>query len=152
MKKFSTNWKGSKKSKKQRKYTANAPLHLKKKLLSANLAKNLREKYKKRNVELRKGDSVKIMRGKFKGKTGKVTSVKTNLLKIYIEGIQKKKQDGSMVDVPLKASNLQITELNTDDKKRFGTPKAEPSKEKTETPKKERKPETKEDKKMEKKK
>jgi len=40
-------------------------------------------------------------------------------LKVYIEEIQIKKTDGSKTNVPLKASNLQIIELNLDDKKRF---------------------------------
>jgi len=118
-KQFSTKWKASKQPRKQRKYLANAPLHLKKKMLSANLSKPLREKHKTRNVEVRKGDKVLIMRGKFKKKQGKITEVKTKLLKVYIEGMQTKKTDGSKVNVPFKASNLQIVELNLDDKKRF---------------------------------
>jgi len=88
-------------------------------MLSVNLAKPLREKYKIRNIEVRKGDKVKIMRGKDKKKSGKVIEVKTKLLKVYIEGMQKKKTDGSKVNIPFKASNLQIVELNLDDKKRF---------------------------------
>ena len=117
--KFSTKWKSSKQPRKQRKYLANAPLHLKRKMLSVNLSKPLREKHKTRNIEVRKGDKVKIMRGGFKKKQGKIIEVKTKLLKIYIEGMQKKKTDGSKVNVPFKASNLQIVELNLDDKKRF---------------------------------
>ena len=119
MKTFSKEWSSSKKPKKQRKFRANAPIHIKKNNLSTNLSKELRDKYKTRNVVIRKGDKVKILRGKYKGKTGKVTTVKVKLEKIYIEGIQTKKQDGSMVDVFQRASNLQITELNTDDKRRF---------------------------------
>ena len=69
-KKFSKKWKASGKARKQRKYVANAPLHIKKKFLSANLSKELRKKYG-RSLQIRKGDSVKVMRGKFKGKTGK---------------------------------------------------------------------------------
>ena len=117
--KFSTSWKASKQPRKQRKFIANAPLHLKRKMLSSNLSKPLREKHKIRNIELRKGDKVLIMRGKFKKKQGKVIEIKTKLLKVYIEGIQIKKTDGSKVNVPLKASNLQIVELNLDDKKRM---------------------------------
>jgi len=117
--KFSTTWKSSKQPRKQRKYIANAPLHIKRKMLSANLSKPLREKHKTRNIEVRKGDKVKIMRGKFKKKQGKVTEVKTKLLKVYIEGIQIKKTDGSKVNVALKASNLQIVELNLEDRKRI---------------------------------
>jgi len=39
--KFSTTWKASKQPRKQRKYSANAPLHIKRKMLSANLSKTL---------------------------------------------------------------------------------------------------------------
>ena len=116
---FSKNWKSSKQPRKQRKYLAKAPLHIKKKQLSTNLSKELRQKYKTRNIELRKGDKVKIMRGKYKGKSGKINSVKIKMLKVYIEGIQIKKLDGSKAMVPLKPSNLQIIELYADDKKRF---------------------------------
>jgi large subunit ribosomal protein L24 len=117
--KFSTAWKASSQPRKQRKYLANAPLHLKRKFLSVNLAKELREKHNRRNIEVRKGDKVKIMRGANRGKSGKVTDVKTKMLKIYIEGMQKKKTDGSKVSIPFRASNLQIIELNLDDKKRI---------------------------------
>jgi large subunit ribosomal protein L24 len=117
--KFSKKWKASKQPRKQRKYSANAPLHIKRKMLSVNLAKPLREKFKARNVEVRKGDKVKIMKGKFKKKTGKIIEVKIKQGKVYVEGIQVKKQDGSRANVPLKPSNLQITELNLEDKRRF---------------------------------
>ena len=117
--KFSKSWKASKQPRKQRKYIANAPLHIKRKLLSANLSKELRKKHNKRNIPVIKGDIVKIMRGKFKNKKGKIIKVKIKALKIMIEGIQVKKQDGSKVNVPLRASNLQIIELNLEDKKRL---------------------------------
>ena len=117
--KFSTKWKASKQPRKQRKYLAKAPLHLRKKFLSVNLSKDLRKKYSKRNIPLRKGDVVKIMRGKFKKKQGKVTEIRKMTGKIYIESIQTKKQDGSKVNVPMRASNLQIIELNLEDRKRM---------------------------------
>jgi large subunit ribosomal protein L24 len=118
-KEFSKAWKASSKQRKQRKYLAKAPLHIKRKQLSVNLLKELREKYGKRNIVVRKDDKVKVMRGKFKGKTGKVLEVITKRLKIYVEGMQAKKQDGSKVNVPLRPSNLQIIELNLSDKKRI---------------------------------
>ena len=148
-KKFSTAWKASKQPRKQRKYKANAPLHLRKKVLSVSLSKDLKKKYGIRNIPLRKEDMIKVLRGKFKKKQGKVKSIKLKLEKIYIEGIQTKKNDGSKVDVPLRASNLQIIELNTDDKRRMKrievvkdkkqeskekTPKVEKEKVKVKTP------------------
>ena len=119
-KKFSTIWKASKQPRKQRKYAANAPLHLKKKFVSVNLSKDLRKKHGKRNIPVRKGDVVKVMRGKFKKKQGKVTEVKLKISKVVVEGIQIKKTDGSKVNVKMQPSNLQIVTLNLDDKKRIG--------------------------------
>jgi large subunit ribosomal protein L24 len=110
--KFSTKWKASKRPSKQRKYIANAPLHIKAKFVNVNLSKPLREKLKKRHVQIRKDDKVKIMKGKFKGKEGKVLNVSVKYAKVAIEGINVKKMDGSQANVPLKPSNLQIIELS----------------------------------------
>ena len=117
-KKFSKSWIGSKQPRKQRKYLANAPLHLKKKMICANLSKALREKFGKRSSPLRKNDEVKIMRGKFKGKRGKVLRVMLKMQMIEVEGAQVKKMDGSKVNIKLNPSNVQIMEMNVDDKKR----------------------------------
>ena len=118
-KKFSTKWKSSKQPRKQRKYRANAPLHIKKKFVSVNLSRELRKKHNKRNIPVVKGDVVKIMKGKFKKKQGKITGVKLKKSKVSIEGIQVKKMDGSKVNVMLQPSNLQIIELNLEDSKRM---------------------------------
>jgi len=117
--KFSKSWKASKQVRKQRKYKANAPLHIKRKLLSVNLSKDLREKHGRRNISVIKNDIVKVLRGKYKEKQGKIIEVYTKKTMLAIEGIQVKKQDGSKVNVKLKPSNLQIIELNLDDKKRM---------------------------------
>ena len=117
-KKYSNSWKGSKQPRKQRKYRANAPLHTRHKMASANLSKELRKEYSKRNFPIRKGDSVRIMRGEFRGKTGKVAEVNMKKLKILVEGINRTKKDGVKVGVLFDISNLQIKELNLADKKR----------------------------------
>ncbi len=117
-KKFSKKWKKSKQGRKKRKYLANAPLHIKHKLISSNLSKELRKKYGKRSFPIRKGDEVKIMRGEFKGKKGKVNMVDKKNLKVSVEGIQRKKKDGGKVNVHFDASKLQIQTLNLEDKKR----------------------------------
>lgn len=128
---MNTSWQASKRPGKQRKYRANAGLHLRKKFIVSTLSKELRKKYGKRNVPIRKGDVVKIMRGKFRKKTGKVIRVDIKRLIAEVEGIQIKKQDGSKVNVRFNPSVLQITQLNTDDKKR-NIPKKELN-QKTET-------------------
>src|SRR3989338_8553214 len=95
---FSTKWKESKQPRKQRKYRANAPLHIRKRFMSVSLVKDLRKKHGKRNLPVVKGDTVKIIKGKFKGKQGKVSEVKLKTGKIFVEGIQGKKLDGSKVN------------------------------------------------------
>ena len=136
--KFSISWKNSKLPRKQRKYIANAPLHIKRKLLSVNLSKDLRKKHNKRNIEVRKGDVVKITRGKFKKRQGKITKIKTKFLKVYIEGLQLKKREGSKSDIPFQPSNLQIIELILDDKKRLNSIVRKESKDKNELNKKDK--------------
>lgn len=118
MKKWSKSWKASKKPRKQRKYTFNLKLHIRRYLLSALLSRELREKYGRRNIPVRSGDKVKVLRGQFKKKTGKVSSVDLKKTKLYIEGIENIKKDGSKAPYPIHASNVMITEMELDDKKR----------------------------------
>lgn len=118
MKRWTKSWKSSKKPRKQRKYVFNLPLHIRKILLSALLSKELRKKYSRRNIPIRAGDKVKIMRGQFKKKTGKISGVDLRGVKLHIEGIEHVKKDGSKVHYPIHPSNVMITELNLDDRKR----------------------------------
>lgn len=137
--KFSTHWKASSQPRKQRKYRANAPLHLRKEFVSINLSKELRKKIGKRNLPAKKGDKVKIFIGKFKGKTGKILSIDLKTSKIIVEEMQVKKQDGSKANVKLQPSNLQIIEMadRKTKNKKTENKKEEKTNEKTETTKKE---------------
>nr|AJS13019.1 large subunit ribosomal protein L24 [uncultured archaeon] len=118
MAQFSKSWRKSIQPRKQRKYTYNAPLHLMHKFMGSHLSAELRKKYGKRSLPLRKGDTVKVMRGKFKGKTGKVDRINLKMRKVYVQGIDLEKKDGSKVFYPLHPSKLMITTLEIDDKKR----------------------------------
>lgn len=126
-KEFSTKWKSSRQPRKQRKYLANAPLHAMHKFLSANLSKPLREKYGKRNLPLRKGDEVLVMRGAFRKKKAKVVSVDLKNTRAALENIQRTKKDGSKVNVFFHPSTLQIQVLNLDDKERLAAVNRKPS-------------------------
>jgi large subunit ribosomal protein L24 len=120
-KKFSTSWKASKRPSKQRNYRKNAPLHIKHKFLGTHLSKELRQKYHKRSIEVVVGDKVKIMRGQFKKREGKVEKTDIKKSVVYITGIELTKKDGSKTLYPVNPSNLMITELNLNDKKRKET-------------------------------
>lgn len=110
----------SKKPGKQRKWRANAPLHRKRKMVSALLSKELREKYGRRSLPVRKGDKVKIMRGDSKAASGEVTRVDLKFCRIYVEGVTVKKADGTAVERALDSSNVQLVDLSLEDKKRRG--------------------------------
>jgi large subunit ribosomal protein L24 len=117
-KKFVKSWIRSRQPRKQRKYRANAPKHIRHKFLGAKLSKELREKYAKKTIPVRRGDSVRVARGQFKGKNGKVEEVDLKKSKIYIAGIEVIKKEGTKTRYAIHASNVIITGLNIDDKKR----------------------------------
>lgn len=117
--KFSRKWKASRQKRKQRKYLFRSPLHIRHKIMSCNLSKELRKKYGRRSFPLRKNDLVKITRGKFKNKKGKISNVDLKKLRVSIEGIQRQKRDGTKINIYFSPSKLQIQELNLEDKKRI---------------------------------
>ena len=117
-KKFSRAWIRSKQARKQRKYRYNAPLHIKQKFVHAHLSKELRKKYKTRALGLKTGDKVRIARGQFKKKTGVVDKIDLKKSKVFVRGIEVIRKDGTKVFFPLEPSNLIITEINIDDRKR----------------------------------
>lgn len=116
---FSTSWLSSSQVRKQRKYRHNAPLHVRHKFLSAQLSKDLRKKYGKRSLPLRKGDEVLVMRGQFKKKKAKVISLDLASSRVTLEGLQRSKRDGTKIAVPINARALQIQTLVLEDKERI---------------------------------
>nr|AJS11853.1 50S ribosomal protein L24P [uncultured archaeon]AJS12349.1 50S ribosomal protein L24P [uncultured archaeon] len=115
-KRFSSKWKSSKQQRKQRKYRYNAPLHIKHKFVHAHLSKELRKKYQRRSLGLKKGDKISVVRGQFKGHKGTVDKIDLKKTRVYVTGIDLTKKDGSKTTFPIHPSNLIINELNLDDK------------------------------------
>ncbi len=118
-KEFSKSWKGSKQPRKQRKYRANAPLHIRHKFLSAQLSKDLKKKYGKSSLPLRAGDEVLVMRGSFAKKKAKIVSVDMTRTRVTLENVMRSKKDGTKIKVYFHPSNLQIQHIGSEDKKRL---------------------------------
>jgi len=93
----------------------NSPNHKKRKFISAPLSPNLRVEYGTRSMPVRVNDTVSITKGDRKLAEGRVLRVNTKDLKIYIEGVTRTRQDGSTVQIPIRAENVMITRLNLDD-------------------------------------
>ncbi len=110
----------SSKPRKQRKERFNADLHIAQHFAHAHISKELRQKLgiKARSMQLRTGDTVKVMAGAMKGKTGKVHRIMLKESKAEIEGITRKNARGKEVYVPISISNLYITDLDLTDKLR----------------------------------
>jgi large subunit ribosomal protein L24 len=109
----------SKSPRKQRKRLYNAKLHTKQNMVAGHLSKELRERYNKRSITLRTGDTVEVMRGSHKSKKGKIVNVDISKMKVNVEGITIKRKDGGEVPVSFNASNLKVIDLYKDDEKRF---------------------------------
>ena len=90
--------------------------HTRSKQLGATLSKELREKYGSRSTRVIEGDTVRVMRGEFKGIDGKVTHVSTEKNAVAIEGIKREKLKGGNIDLYIHTSNVMITGLNLEDK------------------------------------
>ena len=89
------------------------------KQISTTMSKDLRKKYSRRSIRIMINDTVKVMRGEYKGLTGKVAKISTESNSIAIEGNKKEKLKGEKIDVYIHSTNTIITSLNTDDKWRL---------------------------------
>ncbi|HEY8110039.1 MAG TPA: 50S ribosomal protein L24 [Candidatus Nitrosotenuis sp.] len=89
---------------------------VKSKQLASHLSKELRKKYGKRSIRIIEGDTIRVLRGEFRGVTGKITSVSTPKNGVSVEGVKKEKLKGGNLDVFIHPSNLIVTDINTEDK------------------------------------
>jgi len=110
-----------------------ASFHTRSKQLGSQLSEDLRKKYGKKSVRVIKGDSIKIVRGEFKGVDGKISKVLTKKNSVSVEGVKKEKTKGEKFDVYIHTSNLLVTDLNTDDKWRIAKLEGKKANEKPKT-------------------
>ncbi|XP_046947041.1 60S ribosomal protein L26-like 1 isoform X1 [Lynx rufus] len=100
---------------KNRKRHFNAPSHVRRKIMSSPLSKELRQKYNVRSMPIRKDDEVQVVRGHYKGQQiGKVVQVYRKKYVIYIERVQREKANGTTVHVGIHPSKVVITRLKLD--------------------------------------
>ena len=106
-------------SKMRNKMIYRATFQTRSKQLGSALSKELHKKYGKRSVRVNEGDSIKIVRGEFKGVDGKIAKVSPQKNSVTIEGVKKEKTKGEKFDVYIHTSNLLVTSLNTENKWRI---------------------------------
>ena len=107
----------SSKARNQRKMRANAPAHIKRKMLSSHLSADLQKEYGKRSARVCLGDTVMVLRGgeDIRGVEGKVIGVMTDEGRITIEGVTINQADNTAVARPIHGCKGVITKVNLDD-------------------------------------
>ncbi|GJE87167.1 60S ribosomal protein L26 [Phanerochaete sordida] len=103
---------------KSRKAHFAAPSSVRRKIMSSALSKELRGKHNTRSLPIRKDDEVRIVRGKYKGREGKVTQVYRKKWVIHVERVQRDKSNGSSVPIGIHPSNVVITTIKLDKDRR----------------------------------
>jgi large subunit ribosomal protein L24 len=101
---------------KQRKRLYNAPAHLRHKLMAAPLSPELISSKGAKSLPVRKGDTVRVMRGDHAGFEGKVNRVDLKRYRIFLEGLTREKVDGTNIFVSVHPSKVMIKNLKLDDK------------------------------------
>ncbi|WVO14120.1 ribosomal protein L24 [Cryptococcus depauperatus] len=99
---------------KSRKAHFSAPSGIKRKLMSSPLSKELRKEHNARSMPIRKDDEVLIVRGKYKGREGKVTQVYRKKWVIHVDRVHVEKSNAATVPVGIHPSNVVITSLKLD--------------------------------------
>merc|ERR1712110_310608 len=113
--KMKLNKHGSSDRSKSRKRHFSAPSHIRRRLMSAPLSKELRTKYGVRSMPVRKDDEVQVVRGHYKGQqVGKIVQCYRKKFRVYIERIQREKANGATVNVGIHPSKLVVVKLKMD--------------------------------------
>ena len=86
--------------------------------MRATLSDDLREEYGQRNVRVNAGDEVEVLRGDHAGTEAEVVAVDLKEGVVHVEDVTVEKADGEEVPRPLDASNVRVTDLDTEDSKR----------------------------------
>ncbi|CAD7701460.1 unnamed protein product [Ostreobium quekettii] len=91
-----------------------APSHVRRVLMSAPLSAELTNKYGVRAVPIRKDDEVRVERGTFKGREGKVVQVYRKKWVVHVERLTREKVNGATVNVGIRPCKVTITKLKLD--------------------------------------
>jgi ribosomal protein uL24 len=67
-----------------------------------------------RSLPIRKDDEVRIVRGKYKGREGKVTQVYRKKWVVHVDRVQRDKSNGATVPIGVHPSNVVITTIKLD--------------------------------------
>ena len=94
-----------------RKAHFSAPSHIRHRIVSATLSKDLRKKHGIRSVPIRKDDEVVVVRGTNKGHKGKVIQVQRRKFAVHIDKLTKNKANGAPYQIPIHPSKVSVIKM-----------------------------------------
>ncbi|KAL4401586.1 60S ribosomal protein L26A [Malassezia pachydermatis] len=97
-----------------RKAHFDAPGHIRRKIMSAPVSKELRAEHGLRSLPIRKDDEVLVVRGSSRGSEGRIVQVYRKKWVVHLERLQKEKSNGATVQIPIHPSNVVITKIKMD--------------------------------------
>ena len=99
---------------KSRKAHFTAPSSERRKIMSSPLAAELKKQYGANAVPIRVNDEVRVVRGKYKNREGKVSQVYRKKWVIHITNVTREKVNGQTINAGIDPSKVLITKLHMD--------------------------------------
>ncbi|KAI7866826.1 translation protein SH3-like domain-containing protein [Spinellus fusiger] len=99
---------------KSRKAHFSAPSSIRRKIMSAPLSKELKEKHSARSIPVRKDDEVLVVRGTYKGREGKIVQVYRKKWVIHIDRVTREKVNGATTPIGIHPSKVVVTKVKID--------------------------------------
>jgi large subunit ribosomal protein L24 len=99
----------------QRKAQYNADLFERHRRMSVALSQELRRRYGRRNLPVRKGDTVRVLSGSYVGREERVAKVNLQKYSVTLDNVTGKTADAKLKPLPIRPSHLVLTKLNLAD-------------------------------------
>lgn len=102
-------------SRRQRKALYNAHTAKRRRLMSVPLSKDLRARFHRRALPLRKGDTVRILKGSYEGREERVAKVDRRSLAVTLDNVTSKTGESKQTPLPVRTGSLVLVHLNLAD-------------------------------------
>jgi large subunit ribosomal protein L24 len=99
----------------QRKAQYNADLFERHRRMGVALSKELRRRYGRRSLPVRKGDTVRVLSGSYVGREERVAKVNLQKYSVTLDNVTGKTADAKLKPLPIRTSHLVLTKLNLAD-------------------------------------
>lgn len=100
---------------KQRRAGFQASVFARHRRMSVSLSRELRGRYRRRALPVRKGDTVRVISGSYKGREERVSDVDLRELRVTLDNVTIKKVDQKLKPLPIRPTHLILTRLNLAD-------------------------------------